>query len=284
MNSHYPATCESVFSVWYQSGDWLDGPLVLSLEDRGLFQGAIAIERLRTFNHQIFCLSEHLTRFARSTTALALDAGEALSAMPDVLAELLRRNGEPADVGIVILATPGLPGSKQPTIIAHLASLDLDRFVRLQNEGERLVITSVQQPSAASIPRAVKHRSRLHYYLANQQARNVDPSAVAVLVDADGTITETASANILLVADGVLHSPPPETILPGVTLGVVRQIAESLKIPWREQPLSPQQFYDADEILLTGTGPGVWFANGRRGPIFEAVRAAYDQRIGQQAR
>ncbi|MEZ6090179.1 MAG: aminotransferase class IV [Pirellulaceae bacterium] len=193
--------------VWYHSGQWLDGPMVLSLEDRGLFQGAVVVERLRTFDKRIFCLTEHLNRFRCSTAALSIDIEGIASSMPEILNELLRRNGTPPDIGIVLLATPGTPGAEAATIIAHLSMLDLDRYDRMRREGERLVITSVRQPSAESIPRSVKHRSRLHYYLANQRAKDVDPSAVAVLVDDDGTITETASANILLVSEGVVHSP-----------------------------------------------------------------------------
>ncbi len=268
-------------SIWYRSGEWIDGEVALPVDDLGVFQGVIAVERLRTYSSRVFRLDDHLDRLRRTTSLLSIDAGPAIDAMPACIEELLRINAAPPDVGITLLITPGKLRDRTPTVIAHLAPLDLARLQRLQSEGEALVVTSVIQPPDESIPRAAKHRSRLHYYLAAEQARQIDPSATAVLVDTDGSLTETASANILLVRDGCIYSAPPHRVLPGVSLGVVRQLADEAGIAWRDQPLEPAMFAAADEILLTGTGAGIWFGNNRSGPIYRQLADAFRALTGE---
>ncbi|QDV70951.1 Branched-chain-amino-acid aminotransferase [Rosistilla carotiformis] len=262
-------------SIWYRCGEWFDGEIVLPLDDLGLFQGVCAVERLRTYGQRVFLLDEYLQRLQRSAATLSIDVSEAIVRLPDVIGELLQRNALSVDTGITLLVTPGDLQRRAPTVLAHLVPLDFARISRLQREGERLVLTSVVQPAAETVPRQVKHRSRIHYYLAAQQARRIDPAGTAVLLDADGSLTETASANLLLVQEGCIYGAPSERVLPGVTLSVVRQLAKAAGIPWREQPLSASMFEDADEILLTGTGPGIWFGNHRRGPIYQQLLEAF---------
>ena len=56
----------------------------------------------------------------------------------------------------------------------------------------------VEQTSPRSLPRDLKCRSRMHYYLADLHAHRTDPAARAVLLDSDGTILEATTANILI--------------------------------------------------------------------------------------
>ncbi|QDS90588.1 Branched-chain-amino-acid aminotransferase [Rosistilla ulvae] len=262
-------------SIWYRNGQWGEGEIALPVDDVGVFQGVIAVERLRTYSGRWFRLDDHLDRLRQSTSLLSIDAAQGIDGLSASMADLLHRNGAPLVTGGTVLITPGTLRGRTPTVIAHLTPLDLARIERLQKEGELLVLSSVVQPSANSVPRRVKHRSRLHYYLAAQQVRRVDPAATAVLIDDDGSVTETASANILLVQDGSIYSAPPDRVLPGVSLGVVRQLANEAGIPWIEQPLQASMFDRADEILLTGTGAGIWFGNNRKGPVYRQLSEAF---------
>ena len=49
----------------------------------------------------------------------------------------------------------------------------------------------------------MKHRSRMHFYLADKDARLLDPQAMALLLDLDGFVTETNGANFLMVDGSV---------------------------------------------------------------------------------
>ena len=52
---------------------------------------------------------------------------------------------------------------------------------------------------------------------------------------------------------GVVVSPPLNSILNGVSLGVVRQLCDQLKIQFEEECLSFESCTDASEAFLTNT-------------------------------
>ena len=67
----------------------------------------------------------------------------------------------------------------------------------------------------------------MHYYLADQQARLVDDNAAALLLDLDGNVTETSTANFLLVEQGSIVSPSLRNTLPGVSRATVIEVLAS---------------------------------------------------------
>ena len=266
--------------ISYRNGEFTSEEVTLSLRDAGHMQGVVAVERLRTYGGRLFRVDDHFARLRRSVDGLGFSATGKVERLQDSLPELCDRNREWIDrhheFGMQVVVTPGIMDAKAATAIATVQPLDLERFDRLASQGEQLVVTSVRQPDPDVVPRHVKSRSRVHYFRANQVAQAQAGSfAQGVLVDQDGSITETASANILVVQNGVIVSPPRDRILPGVTLGVVWELCEQLGIRCVEKSVTPDAFRNADEILLTGTGPGIWYGNGLRGPIFERLSKAF---------
>ena len=97
----------------------------------------------------------------------------------------------------------------------------------------------------------------MHWWIAEQQVRDIDPHAWPLLLDAEGFVTETAAANFLIVRDGTVLSPPRSSILNGISLRVTEEICQQLSIPFREAPLTPIDCQHADEAVLTGTAFGL---------------------------
>src|SRR5262249_46795928 len=116
-----------------------------------------------------------------------------------------------------------------------------------------LVIPSVPHVPAACVDPRVKQRSRLSWWIAEQEARRADAGASALLLDADGFVTETAAANLLLVRGGAVFSPPCDSILNGISLQVVEEMCRDLGIPFVENRLTVDDCRAADEAMLTGT-------------------------------
>jgi branched-subunit amino acid aminotransferase/4-amino-4-deoxychorismate lyase len=128
------------------------------------------------------------------------------------------------------------------------------------------VTPSVRDLPAACVDPHIKQRSRLHWWLAEQEVRRASPHAQALLLDTDEFVTETASSNFLLVKDGTILSPPFENVLEGVSLKVVGELCARLGIAVVERPLTLQDCYKAEEALLTCTTfclAGVKQINGR---------------------
>jgi branched-subunit amino acid aminotransferase/4-amino-4-deoxychorismate lyase len=130
----------------------------------------------------------------------------------------------------------------------------------------------------------------MHYYLADRLARQQDPEARALLLDAEGNLTETATANLLVFRAGEgLLSPPRSTILPGISLAFVEQLAADLGIAFSERPLEAHDLLTADEALLTSTPScllpvtrfnGQPIGGGRPGPVFRRLLGEWSRRVG----
>ena len=110
-----------------------------------------------------------------------------------------------------------------------------------------------------------------------------------MLLDPEGNLTEGTSGNVFLVADGALQTPLAKNILPGVTRGLVLELAARLEIPTAETSLTPADARGASEMFLTSTSIGILHArsfvgktigDGSLGPITARLRAALFAELG----
>ena len=112
---------------------------------------------------------------------------------------------------------------------------------------------SVRHVPADCVDPRIKQRSRISGWIADQEARRIEAGASALLLDADGFVTETAAANFLIVRGGAVLSPPRDAVLNGVSLQVVEELCGELGIPFAERRLTVEDCRTADEAMLAGT-------------------------------
>jgi branched-chain amino acid aminotransferase len=163
----------------YKNGSWLPlCELAWGVTDLGTTQGAMLVERLRTFDGRLVDVDEHLTRLAFGAKQLGISWPPPGADFQRLCEELVHRNREliiqESDVGLVILLSPGDPGidrnqSLTPTILAHVVPLPFPQLARWYRNGVALHISNVRNVPAACWSPAIKTRSRLQYYLADQQ-------------------------------------------------------------------------------------------------------------------
>ena len=283
----------------YLSGRWLPkSQISIGIDDLGFRQGVTVVERMRTYGGRIFSIREHLQRWEHSLRTVGIDNVPPPATVATLLDQLLQKNDHQidqlGDVGITLFATPGngvTPvscGQADPTLGLHLNRLDFDRIRRRRDQGQPLVVAAVRQPDAECWPRSVKVRSRLHYFLADRQAKQLDPEACGVLVDADGSLTETSIANIAVVLDASIVSPPRDRVLKGITQQVIERLARQSEIPWTTSPINAAQLAEADEVLLMGTDGGIWYSqrvddrvvgDGQPGPVYRELRSRFDRLV-----
>ena len=79
----------------------------------------------------------------------------------------------------------------------------------------------------------------------------------AVMLDAEGFVSECSAENLFIVRDGVVLTVPKATILEGITRDSIIKIAKDLRMPCREEMLTRDQLYIADEAFMTGTAAEV---------------------------
>ena len=95
-----------------------------------------------------------------------------------------------------------------------------------------------------------------------------------LLVTRAGALLETTRANVFLLRDGALATPPLDgAILPGVTREVVLERARLLGISAREIPLTVEELRGADAVLLSGALRVLEHAGGRRNRRSEKTAA-----------
>lgn len=287
-------------AVAYLNGRYLPaGEAAISLTDAGFVLGATVTEQLRTFAGEPFRLDDHLARLARSLRIVDIQPALSLAEIADIARDVAQRNhallAPNDDLGLSILVTPGpyatfAMADAGPTVCVSTFPLPFRLWAEKYRTGQSLATTSIQQVPAECWPPELKCRSRMHYYLADQQAQRRSRGARALLLDAAGRLTETATANVLLFsASEGLVSPPGPTILPGVSLQVVKELAMAIGIPFSERALTLDDAAAAEEILLTSTPscllPATSFngqpvGRGQPGEMFRQLLDAWSQQVG----
>lgn len=273
----------------------------LPLNDAGFVFGATVTDLCRTFRGHLFRFKEHLGRFRRNCQAARVPLTASDAELTQAAEHLAAHNagllGPNAELALVLLATPGPigyylgeaggPGEGRPTLALHTFPLPFGRYARLFREGARLVVPATRQVPPVCVDPHVKQRSRLHWWLAEQEARQADAAAFALLADLNGYVTETAFANFLIVRRGTVVSPPHGGILDGISLRLTEELCRELGIPFVESPLTPEDCQAADEAMLTGTAfclAGVRSINGATlpwpGPVTDALAAAWTRTVG----
>jgi branched-subunit amino acid aminotransferase/4-amino-4-deoxychorismate lyase len=275
---------------WYCNGNWhSNSPPTLAIDDGGLLYGVLVTDRIRTSRHQLFRLDDHLFRFRQSCEICNVQLLASHDELKTIVLRLVELNAkliaDAEDLNVILLATPG--HANTPTLIGYTEPIDFPRYRSMFTEGAGLVIPPTKQLPADCIDPRAKHRSRLHWWIAQNQAHEIDPKADALLLGVDGFVRETASANIVVVKNGELLTPQTGTVLPGVSLKFVQELCDELDLPFREQKLRPEDCYIADEIILTCTSwclAGVSRIDARSipwpGPIYQRLLAKWCEIMG----
>jgi branched-subunit amino acid aminotransferase/4-amino-4-deoxychorismate lyase len=280
----------------YFNGQWVPAAdLQIPFTDLGFLQGVTVVERLRTFLHQPFRLEAHLQRLRRSLEIVGWDVDPIMDQLEAAMGQLLPRNRallrDEDDWSMVVLVTPGSSASaSKPTLCVHGGPLPFTDWARLYQEGVAVVLPGVRQVPTNCWPSELKCRSRMHYYLADRQATAIRPGARAILLDQSGYLAEASTANVVAYfKNRGLFTPHAENVLPGISLDVLMELADRLKIPCRRDDISPEKFAQADEAFLTSTSAcmlPIVEQNGRPigagvpGPTFARLLGAWSDLAG----
>jgi branched-chain amino acid aminotransferase len=282
--------------LWaYRNGSWIPrAQLGMDVEDLGFLLGTTVTEKLRTFGGKVFRLEQHLGRMRRSLEIVGLDGATITRALTAAIPEFVTRNhGQLAagsDWSITAFATPGPAGSGTPTVCVHGNPLDFGRWASQYDRGLPAIISTIRQVPDSCWPSELKCRSRMHYYLADREAADRKPGARAILLDQDGNVAESTTANILVYRQQEgLSSPPDDHILVGISLGVVHELAGKLGIPFMRRRLASEELQQSDEVMLASTSvcvlpivecDGRPIGDGVPGPLFQRLLTAWSEMVG----
>lgn len=274
---------------------WVNGTVtpaedaVVSLFDSGFMGGVSVFDTLAAWQGSLFKLDTHLARFERSAHAAMIPLERSGADLRDLVMEVTRESGL-ADAYVQVIATRGRrPLAEAWTDTCGLMVYAVPYFWIVPREkietGISVVIPSVRNWPSTVVDAKIKNFNRLHGHFAKVESDLAGADDV-VLLDANGYLTESRSANLFVVRGGTIYSPRTG-ILEGITRETVFEIAADLGLPAAERDMTPFDLYVAEEAFLSTTAGGiipVVMADGRvvgdgsRGPITRQVHDVYWER------
>ena len=248
-------------NIVYLNGEFvLQDQAKVSVMDWGFSGGDGVYEATRTFGHKLFRLEDHLDRLERSLAYTRIDSGltreELDRASRETVARNIDRMGEDDELVLwhVISRGDRLAGdSAAPTVVMYCLNLAFGSYARQYLEGVRLVTPGVRRtPPECADPKA-KLTNRMNQLQAKFEAAQSDPEALPLMLDVDGNIAESNTANFFFVSGGRLCTSSPRNVLGGITRMVVFELARELGIEVVEGNFPPYDVYTGDEAFLAGT-------------------------------
>lgn len=237
----------------------------VSIATHALNYGSGIFEGLRAYRQDdgglaILFAREHYERFLRNGRLLRASVPETTDDLVEITRELLARHGTAEDIYVRPLLYKGAS-----SIRLQLTGLD-DRVAiyafpmgdYVPTDGLRVSISAWQRVNDNAIPaRGKVTGSYINACLAVEDA-HTGGFQETIMLAADGHVAEASGANVFLVRDGEVATPPiADDVLPGITRQAVIQVARDAGYVVHERTIDRTELYLADELFLTGTGAQV---------------------------
>jgi len=153
------------------------------------------------------------------------------------------------------------------------------------DQGIDAMVSSWQRMAANTLPTAANASGNyLSSLLVDSEARRHGYQE-GIALDMHGFISEGAGENLFEVKDGVLYTLPfTSAALPGITSDAIIKLAKDMGFEVREQMLSRESLYLADEVFMSGTAAeitpvrsvdGIQVGIGKCGPVTKQIQQEF---------
>jgi branched-chain amino acid aminotransferase len=248
---------------------WLDGELVpwdsanVHVLTHSLHYGVGAFEGIRAYKRQggtyVFRLREHVDRLFDTCKLTLLSPKFNREQIMEACLTVLAKNGmEEGYLRPMIFMGEGAMGIYAPnnpvraTVIAWKWGAYLGE--EALKKGIRAKISSFARHHVnISLAKAKMMGQYTNSVLAKREAK-FGGYDEAIMLDANGYVSEGSGENIFVIRKGVLCTPDLScSILEGITRDTVLTIAREMGIPVEERRITRDQLWLADEVFFTGT-------------------------------
>jgi len=243
---------------------WLNEELIpqeqalVSVNDRGFLYGDGFFETLRATEGRPQFLREHLARLQASARAFHIPFPENVS-WEERLGRVLAANGlEQGLARVKILLTRGtasglgLPEQSRPTLVIWAQAYTPptpEEYAR----GWPLATFPERRYTFIG-----RHKSLNYlFYLAARQFAMDQGAKEALILEADGLVSEGAATSLIYAQGRGFHTPQAPSALPGVTIEVLSRGLAKQGLSLTAVPTFPAQLAQADGLWLTNSLMGV---------------------------
>lgn len=260
----------------------------VSVFDHGFLYGDGVFEGIRAYGGRVFRLKEHVKRLYDSAQAILLCIPMSQEEMGNIILETLRKNNL-KDAYIRPIVTRGIgdlgldPNKCCASTVIVMAVEWGAMYGNLYEVGLTAVTVTVRRNSPDSLPPNTKSLNYLNNIMAKIEA-NIKGGNEAIILDAQGRISEGSGDNIFVIKDNRILTPYTINNLKGITREAVMEQALAKGYNLMERDLGLFDLYTADEVFVTGTAAevapvtkvdGRVVGNGKPGPITKDLIAAF---------
>jgi branched-chain amino acid aminotransferase len=242
---------------------WLNDDLMpiiqarVSVNDRGFLYGDGLFETLKAEAGRVQFLREHLERLQTSARTFHLPWPAAFP-WEERLSRLLAANGLSRGLArIKILLSRGeasglgLPADSRPTLVIWAQPFTPPTPAEYQAGWPVAVFPQGRTTFVG------RHKSLNYlFYLAARQYALDQCAKEALILEADGLVSEGAATSLIYLRQGRFYTPAAPSALPGVTLAMLRRGLMARGLSLEERPTTVAQLQEAD---------GLWLANALMG-------------------
>ena len=261
----------------------------ISVFDHGLLYGDGVFEGIRAYHGRVFRLQEHIERLFYSAKAILLTIPLTHQEMMHAVLDTCRRNKlRDGYIRLVVTRGAGTLGlnpnrCQNPAVIIIADKIQLYP-PELYAKGLDIVTVPTTRNLHSALNPAIKSLNYLNNILAKIEANNAGCEE-AILLNAEGFVSECTGDNLFIIRRGELLTPPLSAgALYGITRGVVIELARQAGMTVSEPNLTRYDLFNADECFLTGTGAelipvvkidGRVIGPGKPGPMFRQLASEY---------
>ena len=247
---------------------WLDGAFVpwgeanVHILTHTLHYGLGVFEGIRCYRSDdgrsaVFRLREHNRRLYESAHILGLTIPFDVKELDAACVETVRRNGlEECYIRPLVFLGDGEMGlAADNQVRVAIAAWRWGAYLGDdgQSKGIRAKTSSFHRfHSNTLMSKAKTVGNYVNSILASHEARTGGYQE-ALMLDTQGFVAEGSGENIFIVRDGVVRTPGGHSILPGITRDTVIQLLRDKGVEVREERMTRDEIYIADETFLTGT-------------------------------
>ncbi|QTN20558.1 branched-chain amino acid aminotransferase [Brevundimonas sp. AJA228-03] len=247
---------------------WMDGDFVPWREAKthvlthALHYGSSVFEGERMYGGEIFKLTEHSERLARSAELLDFTLPYSVAEIDTACKETCARMGmEDAYVRPVAYLGPEQTSVSALNNKVHVAIAvwDWPSYFdpEVKKKGIRLEWAKWRRPDPMTAPTTAKAAGLYMICTMSKNAAERRGFSDAMMLDWRGYVAEATGANVFFVQDGVIHTPDVTHILNGITRQTVIDIAKSKGIEVVVRHIRPEELSTFSECFLTGSAAEV---------------------------
>lgn len=279
---------------------WMNGKLVpwekanVHVLTHTLHYGMGVFEGIRCYKTAkgpaVFRLKDHMKRLENSAKLVGMKLPYSVERLVKAAKDTIKANEiEECYVRPIVYYGYGVMGLNPEGSKVDVAIAVWPWGTYLGEEGLERGIRAKISPWVRIHPRIHPSQAKLVANYANSILAKVDALKSgydeAILLNMDGNVAEGPGENLFIVKKGKLVTPPLSSgALGGITRASVIKIAGDEGIGFKEQDISKQELYAADEAFFTGTAAEVTpirevndkpIGDGKRGPITERLQCLF---------